>query len=169
MKKGSDRIRQLKGRTKMATVKKATTAVSEDVKKDVKKEPVKAEAKPVAKTEAKAETKPVAAKAETKAKSAVKTETKPAAAKAKKTEVKAPAKKASKPAAKKAVVKEAVSIQFDGKAYTTEDLVKIAKDVWKYDLKKKVSDFESVELYVKPEESLVYYVINGDVTGNFAI
>jgi len=26
-----------------------------------------------------------------------------------------------------------------------------------------------VELYVKPEESVVYYVINGDITGNFAI
>lgn len=163
----------MKGCIKMATVKKATTAVSEDVKKDVRKEAakaeVKAETKPAEKAEVKAETKPAAAKTETKAKSAVKAEAKPAAAKAKKTEAKAPVKKAAKPAAKKAVVKETVSIQFGGRAYTTEELVKIAKDVWKYDLKKKVSDFESVELYVKPEESLVYYVINGDVTGNFAI
>ena len=28
---------------------------------------------------------------------------------------------------------------------------------------------KTVELYVKPEESSVYYVINGDVTGSFAI
>ena len=82
----------------------------------------------------------------------------------------APKKEAVKKApAKKAEVKESISIQFGGKDYTTEDLVKIAKDVWKYDLKKKVSDFQSVELYVKPEESMVYYVINGDVTGSFAI
>lgn len=148
----------------MATVKKATV-VKEDVKKETVKPAVKAEAKPVAK----AEVKP-AAKAEVKAevKPAVKAEAKPAA---KKAETKAPAKKAvaKKAPAKKAEVKESISIQFSGKDYTTEDLVKIAKDVWKYDLNKKVSDFQSVELYVKPEESMVYYVINGDVTGSFAI
>lgn len=47
--------------------------------------------------------------------------------------------------------------------------MKIAKDVWKYDLGKNEADFKDVELYVKPEESSVYYVINGDVTGSFAI
>ena len=52
---------------------------------------------------------------------------------------------------------------------TAEDLVKIAKDVWKYDLNQKEEDFKSVELYVKPEESVVYYVINGEVQGNFGI
>ena len=92
----------------------------------------------------------------------------------KETVKKAPAKKAetktvAKAPAKKAAVKEAISVQFAGKSYTTEELVKIAKDVWKYDLNQKATDFKSVELYVKPEESLVYYVINGDVTGNFAI
>ena len=140
----------------MATVKKAPV-VKEDVKKETVKPVAKAEAKPAAK----AEVKP-AAKAE------VKAEAKPAA---KKAETKAPAKKAAakKAPAKKAEVKESISIQFGGKDYTTEDLVKIAKDVWKYDLNKKVSDFQSVELYVKPEESMVYYVINGDVTGSFAI
>lgn len=66
-------------------------------------------------------------------------------------------------------MKESLHLEFAGKSYTTEDLVKIAKDVWKYDLKKKVGDFKSVELYVKPEESVVYYVINGDVAGNFGI
>ena len=60
-------------------------------------------------------------------------------------------------------------MQFAGKSYSTEDLVKIAKDVWKYDLKKKVSDFKSVELFVKPEESVCYYIINGDETGHFGI
>ena len=70
---------------------------------------------------------------------------------------------------RKAEVKEVVHVQFEGKSYTTEDLVKSAKDVWKYDLKQKASDFKSVEIYVKPEESLAYYVINGDVTGSFLI
>ena len=70
---------------------------------------------------------------------------------------------------RKAAVKENVHLEFAGKSYSTEDLVKIAKDVWKYDLKKKVGDFKSVELYVKPEESVVYYVINGEEKGQFNI
>ena len=88
----------------------------------------------------------------------------------KKIEEKGTAKSAEKKApAKKEAVKEAVTLQFAGKSYSTEELVKIAKDVWKYDLKQKVSDFKSVELFVKPEESVCYYIINGDVTGNFGI
>lgn len=71
--------------------------------------------------------------------------------------------------AKKTAVKEAIHLEFAGKTYTSEDLVKIAKDVWKYDLNQKIGDFKTVELYVKPEESVVYYVINGDVQGSFAI
>ena len=70
---------------------------------------------------------------------------------------------------RKAAAKETVHVQFSGKTYTTEDLVKIAKDVWKYDLKRKVGDFKAVELYVKPEESVVYYVINGEEKGQFNI
>lgn len=85
-------------------------------------------------------------------------------ASARKTTTKTTTKKA---AAKK--IESSVVLQFDGKEYTDEDLVKIAKDVWKYDLKQKVGDFKSVKLYVKPEENTVYYVINDDVTGEFAI
>ena len=72
-------------------------------------------------------------------------------------------------AAKKEAVKATFHLQFAGKAYTTDELVKIAMDVWKYDLDQKESDFKTVELYVKPEENVVYYVINGEVTGNFGI
>lgn len=82
-----------------------------------------------------------------------------------------PAKKTAvkKTAVKKEAIKEVYNIQFDGKSYTTEDLMKIAKDVWKYDLKMKSTDFKTVEFYIKPEENLTYYVINGDVTGSFLI
>ena len=79
---------------------------------------------------------------------------------------KAPAKKTP---AKKAPIKESMTIEFSGKAYTQDDLVKIAKDVWRYDLKKKVGDFKEVELFVKPEENLVYYVINRKEAGSFII
>lgn len=78
---------------------------------------------------------------------------------------KAPAKKA---AAKKELKSE-ITVQFAGKSYTQDDLMKIAKDVWRFDLKKKAADLVSVELYVKPEESMVYYVFNGTECGSFAI
>lgn len=140
---------------KVAPAKTETAKVTTDTTKkdEVKAAEVKpAAAKPVA-------AKPVAAKPVAEKK-----------APAKSAEKKAPAKSAEKKApAKKEAVKEAVTLQFAGKSYSTEELVKIAKDVWKYDLKQKVSDFKSVELFVKPEESVCYYIINGDVTGNFGI
>ena len=136
-----------------AEVKKAapTTPVKTETKTAVKE----AEKAPVAKGEEKA---PV--KAEVK-KPAAKKET----AK-KETAKKAPAKK---PAAKKAELKSEISVQFGGKSYSQEDLLKIAKDVWKYDLKQKAADLTSVELYVKPEENMVYYVMNKEITGSFYI
>ena len=78
-------------------------------------------------------------------------------------------KAAATKAAKKAELKSSLNVQFDGKSYTEEDLVKIAKDVWKFDLKKKVSDLASVELYIKPEEGLAYYVMNKEFTGSFRV
>lgn len=138
----------------MTTAKKTTAKAAPEkvVKPEVQAEN-KAPVKEVAKTPVKAEVKVPAAK-----------------------EAKAPAKAAKtakKPAAKKASakteVKVSMNVQFGGKSYTTEDLVKIAKDVWKYDLKQKVTEFKSVELYVKPEDGMTYYVINGKEAGSFYI
>lgn len=39
----------------------------------------------------------------------------------------------------------------------------------KYDLKKEERDLKEIKLYVKPEESLVYYVFNGEEEGSFII
>lgn len=137
---------------------KTTTAATPVAAPAAKTEPVAEKAKTeVKETEAK---KPAAKKPGRKP-AAKKPGRKPAAAK-KETEAKTTT-------TRKAAVKETVHVQFSGKTYTTEDLVKIAKDVWKYDLKKKVADFKAVELYVKPEESVVYYVINGEEKGQFNI
>ena len=87
-------------------------------------------------------------------------------------EKKAPAKKtaAKKAASKKAAeVKCEIAVQFAGKSYTQEDLMKIAKDVWVYDLNRTAEELVNVELYVKPEDSSVYYVFNGTETGSFLI
>lgn len=131
---------------------------------DIKK--AAAAAKPVAK--AVAATKPAEAKVEEKkveAKKAV--PAKKAAAPKKETAKKAaPAKKE---ATVKATTKVSVNLQFAGKEYKAEDFEKMAKDVWQYDLGKKAADLKSVDLYVKPEENKVYYVMNGDVTGDFDI
>ncbi len=140
----------------MATAKKTVKPVAVAVSAAAPK----AEAKKV-------ETPAVEVKTEVKAE---KPEVKTAVKEAKK----APAKKETKPAAKKAPAKKVelkseVHVQFAGKSYTQEDLVKIAKDVWKYDLKQKTTDLASVELYVKPEEQTVYYVMNKEFTGSFTI
>lgn len=148
----------------MAPAKKNVTVNKEDAKPaakaTVKKTPASVEP---AKTEA-----PVA--------EAVKPEEKPASKAAeKKTSEKKPASKAAekKPAAKKTVAKKElkseITVQFDGKSYTQEELVQIARDVWKYDLNQKVSDLTSVELYVKPEERVAYYVMNKEFAGSFYI
>lgn len=60
-------------------------------------------------------------------------------------------------------------IQYAGKSYNNEELVKIAKDVWKYDLDKDVNDIRTIDLYVKPEENKVYFVVNGTEEGSFDI
>ena len=73
------------------------------------------------------------------------------------------------PAKKAAVKKEEVTVEFAGKAYTTEQLVQIAKDVWKYDLGRKATEFKTVKIYVKPEECQAYYVVNDEVTGSFSL
>ena len=142
---------------------KAVAAQAADTKtEDIKTTPA-ASAAEVKKEEPKKTTKKATAKKTTAKKAPAKK-----AAAAKKTTTKTTTKAAKTPA-KKAAVKETLHVQFAGKSYTTDELVKIAKDVWKYDLKQKAGDFKSVELYVKPEENAVYYVINGDVTGKFDI
>lgn len=167
----------------MADKKKPVAALGVAAAKEVKatakaeeKAPVKAEAKEVAK---KTEEKAVEAKKEVKEvkKAATKTAAtaKKAASKTTATAKKAAAKtvKTAEKAVKKVTtakkVSEEVVIQFAGKAYTTETLIKSAKDIWVYDLGNKEADIKSVEVYAKPEESIAYYVINGDVTGSFYI
>lgn len=146
----------------MAEVKKATAKVVAKVPAEEKKVEVKAAE--VKAPEVKAEIKKEAVK---KTPAAKKAPAKKAPAAKKETVKKETVKKA--PAAKKPVVKEEVNFQFSGKSYTSEDLIRITKDVWKYDLNGKEEDVQSIELYVKPEENTAYYVINGDVTGSFFI
>lgn len=131
------------------------------IKKEAEKTaPVKAEA--AKKPEVKAEVK--------------KTEVKKAEAKAevKKTVGRKPsAKKATvgrKPSVKKkAEVKTEVYVQFSGKSLSQAELVKTAQDVWQYDMNMKAEDFKSVEIYVKPEENMAYFVVNKKFQASFSL
>ena len=98
----------------------------------------------------------------------------------KETAKKAPAKKATtakkettakttKASTAKAAKEVKIAIQFADKSYTSEDLANIANDVWVYDYNKKASELKEVQLYVKPEESKVYYVFNDEIQGDFNI
>lgn len=127
---------------------------------------------------------PAAVKAEEKKEVVKKAPAKKAEAPKKEAAKKAPAKKAEAPkaAAKKAPAKKAAApkeaakkvtanlfVQFADKSYSMDELVKIAEDVWVYDLGKKLADMKSVEIYVKPEESRAYFVVNGSENGSFLI
>lgn len=100
-----------------------------------------------------------AAKAETAPKTeAVKAE----ATKAAKTE-KAPAKKPTvrKTAAKKAAAAApavTLTLQYMGKEMTQQAMVEAVKAQVEVEIK-------TLDLYAKPEEAAVYYVVNGDITG----
>ena len=77
--------------------------------------------------------------------------------------------KAPRSTAKKAEAKISLEIQYAEKAWTMEDLEKIVRGIWKDELKQKAGDLQGIELYVKPEENKVYYVMNGEHKGSFDI
>ena len=170
---------------KAEPVKAETKAVkAEPAKETAKAEPAKAAAKTVKAESAKAiETKKdTTKKLETKAgvlvdtpaaeekkaataKTAAKKTTAKKATAAKTTAAKKTAAKKTtatkKAAAKKAEIKTEMYLQFSGKEYSQEEILQKVKDIWTYDLHQNVDDIKDVQLYLKPEESAAYYVVNG--------
>ena len=113
------------------------------------------------KKDTKTAAKEVITKAETAAKeTAVKAETAVKKAAAKKPAAKKPATR--KPAAKKAPVVNAV-LQFNGKEVSVDALAEQAKASWTG------SEVKEMNLYIKPEDSRVYVVINGEVAESIAL
>ena len=68
---------------------------------------------------------------------------------------------AKKPAAKtaKAAPKETVKIQFGADEYDFAEIKKAVEADYKSKVKGRI---KTVEIYIKPEDKAVYYVINGD-------
>ena len=178
---------------KAEPAKAETKAVkAEPAKETAKAEPVKAAAKTVKAESAKAiETKKdTTKKLETKAGVLVNT---PAAEEKKAATAKAAAKKTTakkataakttaakktaakkttttkKTAAKKAEIKTEMYLQFAGKEYSQEEILQKVKDIWTYDLHQNVDDIKDVQLYLKPEESAAYYVVNGVESGKVVL
>ena len=178
---------------KAEPVKAETKAVkAEPAKETAKAEPAKAAAKTVKAESAKAiETKKdTTKKLETKAgvlvdtpaaeekkaataKTAAKKTTAKKATAAKTTAAKKTAAKKTtatkKSAAKKAEIKTEIFLQFSGKEYSQEEILQKVKDIWTYDLHQNVDDIKDVQLYLKPEESAAYYVVNGVESGKVVL
>lgn len=136
-----------------------TVETVKTVKTETAAPAVKAEVKETVKEAPKAEVKAEAVKAE-----APKAE--------KKAEVKAaPKKRGPKPKTEKTEKKEAVQnvyVQFAGKEILTADLVAQVTEKW-VALGHRASSIKELNLYVKPEDSAAYYVINGKESGKIEL
>ena len=87
---------------------------------------------------------------------------------------KAAAKTAAKAAVKKATakapeVKTAICIQYQDREWDQKALVQTVKDIMKYDLQIDPKTAQEIELYVNTEEDRVYFVVNKDIKGSFAL
>lgn len=82
---------------------------------------------------------------------------------------KAPA--AEKPAAKKTSAKKDIKVkaivEYYGKQVEEKEIIASVKKAWTKS-GRKVGEIKSIDLYIKPEEGAVYYVINGVDTGAVA-
>ncbi|MGN1403204.1 MAG: DUF6465 family protein [Ruminococcus sp.] len=61
-----------------------------------------------------------------------------------------------------------VSLQYGGAEWSTDVLTERAIVAWAAEHSQKKTAAKDIKLYVKPEESTVYYVINGD-SGSFTL
>ena len=157
----------------MVTKKGTPVKKTKDVKMaaNVMADSIKTEEK--AKAEVKTETKPqteekVEAKVEKAAADTVEKITKKAVkgADAAKTVAKAVTKTATK-TVKKAAKKDfkvKAFVEYYGKQVEEKDIIARVKKAWTKS-GKKVGDIKEMDLYIKPEENAVYYVINGPETG----
>ena len=141
----------------MAEVKKNVVAPAAT---EVKKEEVKKEA-PKKEAPKKAEVKKEAPKKE----APKKAEAKKAPAKKEAPKKEAPKKAAAKKApAKKAEVKETFAVQFAGKDYASDVIVKLVKDAYK--ATKNKAAIKTLNVYVNTDDSRAYYVINDEFHGS---
>ena len=118
-------------------------------------DPVKVKTEPKTKAETKTKAEP-----KTKAESKTKTEVKATIEKtADKVE------KVIKKAAKKKEMKVKAFVEYYGKQVEEKEMIARVKKAWTKS-GHKVGDIKEMDLYIKPEENAIYYVINGAETGS---
>jgi len=62
------------------------------------------------------------------------------------------------------MAKTSMFVEYQGKQVEDKAILASVKKAWT-EAGNKVGDMKTVELYIKPEENAVYYVINGTETG----
>lgn len=62
------------------------------------------------------------------------------------------------------MAKTSMFVEYQGKQVEDKAILASVKKAWT-EAGNKVGDMKTVELYIKPEETAVYYVINGTETG----
>lgn len=174
LEKGETEMTKEKATKKSVDVEKAAQAAKETAEKTAE-----AVGQAASKAVKAAEKNPVASAAVKKAEKAAEKaadkavrEAKPAVKKAAKSATEKSRKAADtvKKTVRKAVAKkpeETVYIQFEGKEIDMKELTDAA--VKAYQEAHKGAEIKSVEIYVKPEESAAYYVVNGDAAPEYRI
>ena len=77
----------------------------------------------------------------------------------------------TKETAKKATVKKTreVYLQGYGKEVQLSSITARIEEMWKKEMKRKISELVDLKVYVKPEEGKAHYVINGEITGSIEL
>ncbi len=75
------------------------------------------------------------------------------------------AKKAS--ASTEAVVRNSIILQYADKNVSYDDLIQNAKNKYQYDMGGDPASVKKIELFVKPEENKVYFVLDDEIQGNY--
>lgn len=65
-------------------------------------------------------------------------------------------------------IKVKAIVEYYGKQVEEKDMIASVKKAWTKASGKKVVDIKTMDLYIKPEEGAVYYVVNGTDTGAVA-
>lgn len=65
-------------------------------------------------------------------------------------------------------MKSSLFLEHQGKQYDDKTILNKAKEIW-INSGNKLKDIKTLNLYIKPEENAIYYVINDNTSGQFSI
>lgn len=91
-----------------------------------------------------------------------------AAARTKEVQTEIPKKEEAAAVKKRASKKTNFYVQFQDAEYNEQDIIAQVKKIWK-DAGNRIADLNTMDIYVKPEEKMVYYTINEELSASFAL